>query len=182
MTSTLPISSPATSTIRPTSVSDLGAITGITFAALLSGLQQPNCFTHVSLCPVDQYHHRHLIIANNKAIATTGVHMVAVAEMPSDEDCNVRQVVTVSVWRIPVTHVRREDCYHIQSRPPALFFARRDTNSSHLACRVGAPLWRQEGARCSIPSTGTTASPSSTSPRIRIGSDEVPRSCCVSGL
>ena len=48
-------------------------------------------------------------MAENIAIAATGAYSVMVAEMPNDEDGSVSQIVAVSVWRMPGTHVRRED-------------------------------------------------------------------------
>ena len=92
-----PVPTPTIPTIRQAPLSDLDAITAVTVAAFLSDPQHSYRFPHASLYPAGQYCYCRLSVAENIAIAATGAYSVMVAEMPSDEDGGVSQVVAVSV-------------------------------------------------------------------------------------
>ena len=48
-------------------------------------------------------------MAEHLALAATGAQSVMVAEMSSNEDSGVRQIVAFSIWRMPGTPVKKKD-------------------------------------------------------------------------
>ena len=110
MTSTPPVEPvpiPTTLSTRTASLSDLDAVTS---AARLSDPQHSYRFPDASLYPAEQYYESRLIVAGeNLAIAATCAYSIIVSEIPTDDDCRVRQVIAASVWRMPGTHAKREE-------------------------------------------------------------------------
>ncbi len=47
-------------------------------------------------------------MADHLALAATGAHSVMVAEMSSNEDSGIRQIVALSIWRTPALLVKED--------------------------------------------------------------------------